>query len=252
MNNNLLLEKLYKRKDALDKALKMADRYEKSSDRISDEVNDLVDSYLGSRNIKREEVRSLHNLSSCDTYYLSKMWNIYLASTVNVKRTVRLHDSYAVSPLFGLKYIRHHSSIGVFRRFSNSSDLMYPRLTEEKILESSGSSVLDLKRLFSNNHIDQGKVTRLYKLTDDVCSLYKEYKKLGSSNLKEVVDTLSVSHYKYNIDIHKIAQYCDRYLNVLSRYNVLEERKEKLENHWLDINRNYMLIHKLTSSKLRA
>lgn len=183
-------------------------------------------------------------------------WQIYLASTVKVRRTIRLRGQLCINHLFGLKMYRCHTSHNIFdtRRRGVSN---FPILTDDNVLQNSESDFKDLKELFNHPLVDQNKLIKLYELTSEICSLIRDRNLLMDDEARETISFVSSLFNSYHssdfVDrLRDVKRYYDKYSCIVGLIESINDKRTFLENKWDDINKNYKLIMKLTDKKLRV
>jgi len=263
-------------KNLYDSILKIGTDIEKTqaaitvlNSRSRDQLNNLVKSTrilfgVGTADNGPERVAEMFLFNSYNDYKLSLLyehWQIYLASIVKTKQTIKLDASnnLSVHHLFGLKKHRCWSAFNLFSSTTYArSSVDYPKFTENKILEcTAGQTFYDLGKMFSNKHIDQTKLPELFELTLDICKLTVEKKSLLCNvDIKasfDFVKDLASDYHRIDFvsQIKKIPEYYDIYTDSVGKFQAIDNKKKCLEDKWDLINKNYKLFIKLSNKHLK-
>ena len=201
----------------------------------------------------RATVLNLNRFTDHNMSELFEHWNVYLASMVTVKHTVKLNEDYSVNHLFGLKIHRSHSSYNIFRNYSG---IDFPSF-KDGILIVSNSEVINLITLLKHKNIDQEKVPLLLELTRDICSLLFDRKIILTDEVRKAIQfvkNVNSDYYTSNFyeDLKSIEKHYLVYSTVVNDLDALNERRRILEDKWNEINKNYKLLIKLSSKQLRV
>jgi hypothetical protein len=192
-----------------------------------------------------------HNLQT-----LMDHWQIYLASIITVKHTIRFTGSnFAANALFGFKQIRCHSPFYPFRM---SCPAGYPRLDVGNVLKTSDGVTYELGKWFKHRSIDQSKLPLLFELTKDICKLIHDRNTFVTPEIRQAfnfVKSLYDSYHDgecYREAVKNIETYYNDYYGSIAVFNELNDRRKQLEDKWEIINKNYKIIIKLSNKKLRV
>jgi hypothetical protein len=261
-------------KNLYDSILKIGTDIEKTQAAITvlnstsrDQLNDLIQSIRILFDVgiadSPERITEIFQFESYNDYKLSLLyehWQIYLASIVKTKQTIKLDTSnnLSVHHLFGLKKHRCWSAFNLFSSTTYArSSVDYPKFTENKVLECTNQTFYDLGKMFSNKHIDQTKLPELFELTSDICKLTVEKKSLlsnvGIKTSFDFVKDLASDYHRVDFvsQIKKIPEYYDIYTDSVGKFQAIDNKKKSLEDKWDLINKNYKLFIKLSNKHLK-
>ncbi|MBU2007453.1 MAG: hypothetical protein KKF08_18950 [Gammaproteobacteria bacterium] len=198
-------------------------------------------------------VIDLNRFTEHNMYLLFGHWNIYLASMVLVKHTIKLSEDYSVNHLFGLKKHRCHSSYNIFELYNSVG---YPAYTDGQ-LKLADTRTVNLITLFKHKNVNQKKIPLLLELTNDICSLINDRKIILTEDARKAINFVKKINSNYNSsefyeELKLIEKYHTIYFEVSGTLEAINDKRKMIETKWEDINKNYKLLIRLSNKELRT